>query len=201
MKVQWQEEAPWYREVQDGLNWFAYCTNRKCEAFKQLVVANRGYGIFKLEQEISDFACPVCGNSQYELRNMGFVNCEWAIKGALKPNTNSKIFVDGQTFDKKLFTFKETDYKTSFEYLNIFVKKRADGLFDNNSNEDILSDSSIAVSNYGPSSRRVEMNLSKKSKHEPKNNPSKKESSGSIDVEFEDGKLKLVKKQKSKLNS
>ena len=29
---------------------------------------------------------------------MGFVNSEWAIKGALKPNNNSKIFVDGQTF-------------------------------------------------------------------------------------------------------
>ena len=136
MKVQCQEEAPWFREVQDGLNWFAYCVNSKCKAFKQLVVSNRGFGIFKLEQEINDFACPVCNNSQYELRNMGFVNCEWAIKGALKPNNNSKIFVDGQTFDKKLYTFKETDYKSSFEYLNIFVKKRADGLFDNNENED-----------------------------------------------------------------
>jgi hypothetical protein len=95
MKVQWKTEAPWYREVQDGLNWFAYCVNRSCEAFKQMVVANRGFGIFKLDQEINDFACPVCDSNQFELRNMGFVNCEWAIKGALRPNNNSKIFADG----------------------------------------------------------------------------------------------------------
>ena len=92
---------------------------------------------------------------------MGFVNSEWAIKGALKPNNNSKIFVDGQTFDKKLYTFKETDYKQAFMYLNIFVKKRTDAPFDNMSQEDDGdSDSSIAVSNYGPSSRSIEMNVS-----------------------------------------
>jgi hypothetical protein len=59
-----------------------------------MVVANRGFGIFKLDQEINDFACPVCDSNQFELRNMGFVNCEWAIKGALRPN-NNKIFADG----------------------------------------------------------------------------------------------------------
>lgn len=130
---------------------------------------------------------------------MGFVNSEWAIKGALKPNNNSKIFVDGQTFDKKLYTFKETDYKQAFMYLNIFVKKRADALFDNMSQEEeILSDSSIAVSNYGPSSRRIEMNMSKNSKINAKQQPAKRGSSDSLDMQLMDGKLKVVKKDKSK---
>jgi len=162
-----------------------------------LVVANRGYGIFKLEHEINDFTCPVCNNSKIELRNMGFVNSEWAIKGALKPNNNSKIFVDGQTFDKKLYTFKETDYKQAFTYLNIFVKKRVDALF-NNDCEDVRSDSSISVSDYGPSSRRIEMNLSKNSKINGKQQPNKKRSSDSIDMELMDGKLKVVKRDKEK---
>lgn len=26
-KVEWEEDAPWYREVQNGLNWVAYCKN------------------------------------------------------------------------------------------------------------------------------------------------------------------------------
>ena len=129
---------------------------------------------------------------------MGFVNSEWAIKGALKPNNNSKIFVDGQTFDKKLYTFKETDYKQAFMYLNIFVKKKAaDELFSNNSKEEeILSDSSISVSNYGPSSRRIEMNMSKNSKKKANQQPVKRLSSGSLDMELQDGKLKVVKRDK-----
>ena len=26
-KVQWKEEAPWYREIYDGFCWLAYCNN------------------------------------------------------------------------------------------------------------------------------------------------------------------------------
>lgn len=83
-KVQWKEGSPWYREVQDGLSWFGYCLNNECSAFRHLFVVNRGYGIFKLGNELTDFSCPVCSQTNYELRNMGFVNCEWALKGALK---------------------------------------------------------------------------------------------------------------------
>ena len=89
-KVKWKDVAPWYHEVQDGLNWFAYCANKDCEAYQELVVANRGFGIFKLDQELNEFACTVCDTDHFELRNMGFVNCEWAIKGTLRPN-NCKI--------------------------------------------------------------------------------------------------------------
>lgn len=55
---------------------------------------------------------------------MGFVNCEWAIKGALRTNPDLKIFADGQTFDDKLYTFKEANYKTTFTHLIILVKKK-----------------------------------------------------------------------------
>jgi hypothetical protein len=41
----------------------------------------------------------------YELRNMGFVNCDWALKGVLKKNANSRVIADGNTFDGKLYTF------------------------------------------------------------------------------------------------
>lgn len=177
--------------MQDGLNWFAYCINRDCLAFKQLVVANRGFGIFKLDQELNEFACPVCDMSVFELRNMGFVNCEWAIKGAMRTH-KSKIIADGQTFDGKLYTFKETDYKTSFEYLNIFVKKKTDINLSNVSNSD-PSCSSISCSNYGPSSRRVEMNM-KKNLKSPKKRSRRKHSDDSLDFNMNDGKLLVVKK-------
>lgn len=122
-KVNWKDECLWYCEVRDGLSWFGYCLNRSCMAFRSLFVVNRGYGIFKLENELSEFSCPVCMQENYELRNLGFVNCEWALKGVRKHNPNSSIIVDGTTYDGKLHTFKEIDYKSQFEFLNIFVKK------------------------------------------------------------------------------
>lgn len=48
----------------------------------------------------------------YELRNLGFVNCEWALKGVRKHNSASRIISDGTTYDSKLHTFHEIDYKT-----------------------------------------------------------------------------------------
>ena len=29
-KVNWKEEAPWYREISDGFCWLAYCYNEQC---------------------------------------------------------------------------------------------------------------------------------------------------------------------------
>lgn len=54
---------------------------------------------------------------------MGFVNCEWALKGQLRASNSIKIYADGQTYDKKLYTFEELNYKREFNYLNIFVKR------------------------------------------------------------------------------
>lgn len=130
-KVEWSGESPWYCEVQDGLSWFGYCRNGECTALKKLFVVNRGYGIFKLENELGDFCCPVCNQSNYDLRNMGFVNCEWALKGALRQNSNSRIIADGHTFDGKLYTFKELDYKKQVDFLNIFVKKNSEQNIEN----------------------------------------------------------------------
>jgi hypothetical protein len=33
-KVNWKEDAPWFREISDGLSWICYCMNPKCMAFK-----------------------------------------------------------------------------------------------------------------------------------------------------------------------
>lgn len=37
-KVSWANEAPWYREVSDGRNWFCYCLNKLCQIGEQLFV-------------------------------------------------------------------------------------------------------------------------------------------------------------------
>ena len=122
-KVSWKVKSPWYREVHDGLNWFGYCKNRSCVTYDELFVVNRGYGIFKLEQELAEFSCPVCLQTQFDLSNMGYINCEWALKGQLRNGSQTKVYADGQTYDDKLYTLEELNYKKEFSYLNIFVKR------------------------------------------------------------------------------
>ena len=56
------------------------------------------------------------------MRNVGFVNCEWVLKGKLRFKEESKIYGEGKTYDGKLYTFKETDYKNAFDQLDILVK-------------------------------------------------------------------------------
>mmetsp|Transcript_42370 Transcript_42370/g.65031 ORF Transcript_42370/g.65031 Transcript_42370/m.65031 type:complete len:187 (-) Transcript_42370:186-746(-) len=77
--------------------------------------------------------CPVCrtGNSYGEngdsptlkIKNCGFVNSGWAIKGILKRNKDSKIYSEGRTYDTKLYTFKECDYRTIWYSLDIIVNR------------------------------------------------------------------------------
>lgn len=41
-KVKWKEDAPKYREVTDGMSWFCYCRNLKCDIVHNLFIVNRG---------------------------------------------------------------------------------------------------------------------------------------------------------------
>lgn len=59
-KVGWKEDAPWYREISDGLCWLCYCYNPKCQANTQLVVVNKSYGVFSISKEMQLIRCPCC---------------------------------------------------------------------------------------------------------------------------------------------
>ena len=54
-KVNWKEDAPWFREISDGFCWLCYCQNEKCLAYGQLVVINKGFGVFSIKKEV----CPL----------------------------------------------------------------------------------------------------------------------------------------------
>ena len=59
--------------------------------------------------------CPLCRTSKFlVIRNCGFVNCEWSMRGVLRQNRESKIYADGRTYDGKLYTFKECNYEKIF---------------------------------------------------------------------------------------
>ena len=45
------------------------------------------------------------------------------MKGILKSNAASKIYGEGRTYDNKLYTFKESDYRTMWNELDIWVRE------------------------------------------------------------------------------
>lgn len=106
--------------------------NEQCYAYKELVVVNRGYKYLNIRDELKKLVCPCCkkgnkknhGTPEYSLiiRNCGFVNCVWAMKGVLINNKESKIYSEGQTYDSKLYTFKEIDYRKMWHDLEVVVK-------------------------------------------------------------------------------
>mmetsp|Transcript_26025 Transcript_26025/g.32470 ORF Transcript_26025/g.32470 Transcript_26025/m.32470 type:complete len:132 (+) Transcript_26025:1582-1977(+) len=68
--------------------------------------------------------CPCCRTSKFlVVKNCGFVNCEWSMRGVLRQNKDSKIYADGRTYDGKLYTFKECDYGSVWHQLDIMAKK------------------------------------------------------------------------------
>jgi hypothetical protein len=68
-KVNWKSDAPWYREISDGFCWLCYCNNSTCEAYKQLVVINRGYSIVCIAKELANLVCPVCNQGNKKEKN------------------------------------------------------------------------------------------------------------------------------------
>lgn len=49
--------------------------------------------------------------------------CQWQLKGVLTNKKDSKISGEGRTYDKKLYTFKEANYITMWDSLEILAKK------------------------------------------------------------------------------
>lgn len=115
--------------LQDYVNQYEHemdFSQNRCPAFDQLVVINRGFNVFSLKKDISNgvLRCPCCRTSKnLEVRNSGFVNCEWNMRGILRSNKESKIHAEGRTYDKKLYTFKECNYTEVWYQLDVLAKK------------------------------------------------------------------------------
>jgi hypothetical protein len=122
-KLDWDEKAPWYREVSDGLSWVCYCRNSKCDINSEMFILHRGFGHFYLHQEMAQIKCIICKNSIVDIRNMGFVNCTWQYKGELSINKERKMYGDGRTYDNKFHTFKELNYKTIWKSLELVIQE------------------------------------------------------------------------------
>ena len=138
-KVEMKQAAPWYRELSDGLSWLCYCRNAKCKIADELFIVHKGFGHFYLDKEKKLIKCPLCLKSLFEVRNIGFVHCQWQYKGVLANKKDSRITGEGRTYDDKLYTFKEANYNVVWDSLELLSKP----LDRTNSFQNISKDGSV----------------------------------------------------------
>lgn len=100
-ELKFNKNAPKWRKVNNGLNIFGICKNKKCEAFKKEVIymtklSSKGL-VFNLNTEISNIRCPIC-NFLIKIKTCGFYKCEYQFKGRkLEPGEEKEIFYDSKT--------------------------------------------------------------------------------------------------------
>ena len=123
-KIQnYESNAPSYRNVSDGLNFFIYCLNKECLIYNNYFTVNKGYGSFNIFDILNDINCPLCNCKYFSLRNLGMINSKWNFKDFLKGVKKSKINGEGITLDNdKLYIIKEIIFENQFESLFLEVE-------------------------------------------------------------------------------
>ncbi len=79
VRYHWSSEAPSWREVSAGLCIEGRCTNRKCAAYKQMVIHNNHFRHFDLLSS-DNAACPNCEKKIKPLKP-AFSNCFYKVVG------------------------------------------------------------------------------------------------------------------------
>ena len=118
------DSAPSFREVTDGLNLVIYCLNPSCALNNQYFIVTKGYDTFDIFSVMYSIKCPKCHESKTELRSIGMINAKWTYKGLLKGKKESKFEGDGFTLENnKLFALPEIQFLKQFTGLLIDVKE------------------------------------------------------------------------------
>ena len=118
------DSAPSFREVTDGLNLVIYCLNPSCALNNQYFIVTKGYDTFDIFSVMYSIKCPKCHESKKELRSIGMINAKWTYKGLLKGKKESKFEGDGFTLENnKLFALPEIHFLKQFTGLLIEVKE------------------------------------------------------------------------------
>ena len=117
------DSAPSFREVTDGLNLVIYCLNPSCALNNQYFIVTKGYDTFDIFSVMYSIKCPKCHESKTELRSIGMINAKWTYKGLLKGKKESKFEGDGFTLENnKLFALPEIQFLKQFTATSNLVK-------------------------------------------------------------------------------
>lgn len=124
-KIGYDNNAPFFREVSDGLNLIVYCLNKDCEIYNQYFTCCKGYGQFSLLNELNNIFCPKCcckNCDKKDLRSIGMINAKWCCKGVINVKKRNLFESDGYTLENnKFFALSEAQFVNMFEELCIEV--------------------------------------------------------------------------------
>lgn len=121
-KIEFDNSAPSYREIGDGLNFQVSCQNAKCIIFKQVFLVHLGIGKFELTKEKNNAKCPKCEGKKVSINRLMFVNSQWFFKAKLQKNDNSVVKGEGVTFENKIF-FSDEINLADYSLLAFVVKR------------------------------------------------------------------------------
>jgi hypothetical protein len=104
----WSPEAPKWREAAPGLCLEGRCTNRRCDAFLQLVIINKGFERFDLVKSTrtrQSTVCPLC-ECYVQPTTCAFNNCSWRYWG-IKALVGEAVSCDWQQVGDEYKRFDE----------------------------------------------------------------------------------------------
>lgn len=118
------ENGPKWREACTGMNLNGTCINKKCVAFSQSIVCQKGFGIFNIAKESLMSRCPICGDIAKDSNNIYFWKCEYTVNGQVKGEAKQKSYTKRVKGEDSFETFENKDGdQREWVFLEIIVKK------------------------------------------------------------------------------
>ena len=85
----------------DGLNFFGYCQNEECSAFKKEIVCGHGMKTVLIKDEEDSIKCPIC-HTKFPIHSFLFKNCIFNIVSDKKKNIIKVESCQGFTYVNNL---------------------------------------------------------------------------------------------------
>ena len=122
-------DGPFYLNVDDGLNLFGPCNNKKCIAYNKEVCSTFGFGTFDLIKDLGDNEkcprCPACEFPLLKLETCGFKKCKYNYIGTKIENKTKLIpvnYFNSISEDDKLDYFQtESNEKNKIMWIELKI--------------------------------------------------------------------------------
>ena len=110
------QTAPDYRTVAQGLSFQSTCINSRCEAYNNTIYVNKGLGHINIGAVI--LKCPKCQQKAKSSTNCGFYLAKWKFTGVTQKE--EEVEKEGKTDTRDYYTWKDGE-NTNWRSLEVQV--------------------------------------------------------------------------------
>lgn len=112
------QTAPDYRTVAQGLSFISKCIHPGCAAYNDSIRVNKGLGHFDIGSVSAELICPQCNRNAKISANCGFYLAKWKFTGTTQEGR--KVVKEGKTDTRDYYTWKEGE-DTNWRSLSVQV--------------------------------------------------------------------------------